>query len=284
MARIDAHQHYWRYQPQEYPWIDDTMAVLRQDYGPAQLQPQLDAHRLDGAVVVQARHSEEETAWLVEQSADVRGNMRGVVGWLDITAPDLEEKLARWQRLLCGLRHQVQDEPDPAAWLAREAVARGMRRLQRQGYVWDVLVTHRHLDAAARFAARHDEHWLVLDHMGKPDVALGAARWAAQVKPLAALPHVVCKLSGIVTEAPGRTWTPAQLRPFFDAALELFGPERLMFGSDWPVCLLAADYQQVYQLCEAATAQLSAPQRQAIQGGTACRVYGLTEGQYGSVS
>ncbi len=159
-----------------------------------------------------------------------------------------------------------------------------MQQLQRQGYSWDLLVTHRHLAAAARFAARHDDHWLVLDHFGKPDIARGAAYWAEQARPLAALPHVALKLSGLVTEAAGGCWTEQQLLPFFDAALELFGPQRLMFGSDWPVCLLAAEYRQVYQLCETALAPLTETQRSAIWGGTACRVYGLTEAKRGSIS
>ncbi len=232
---------------------------------------------------MQARHDENETAWLVEQVSQMVG-VRGVVGWLDITAADLEDKLTQWRDQLCGLRHQVQDEADPAAWLEREAVSRGMRRLQQRGYSWDLLVTHRHLAAAARFAARHDDHWLVLDHFGKPDIARGAAHWAEQARPLAALPHVVGKLSGLVTEAGRGCWTEQQLLPFFDAALELFGPQRLMFGSDWPVCLLAAEYRQVYQLCETALAPLTETQRSAIWGGTACRVYGLTEAKRGSIS
>ncbi len=283
MLRIDAHHHYWRYQPQDYPWIDDDMPQLRRDFYPPQLQPLLAQHQLDGAVVVQARHDENETAWLVAQVSQAAG-VCGVVGWLDVTAADLGDKLTQWRGQLCGLRHQVQDEADPAAWLEREAVSRGMQQLQRQGYSWDLLVTHRHLAAAARFAARHDDHWLVLDHFGKPDIARGAAHWAEQARPLAALPHVVGKLSGLVTEAGRGCWTEEQLLPFFDAALELFGPQRLMFGSDWPVCLLAAEYRQVYQLCETALAPLTETQRSAIWGGTACRVYGLTEAKRGSIS
>ncbi|EFE97735.1 amidohydrolase family protein [Serratia odorifera] len=275
MLRIDAHQHYWRYQPQHYPWIDDGMAVLQQDFGPAQLQPLLQQHRLDGALLVQARHSEAENAGLLAQAAQLDG-VCGVVGWLDITAPALDERLAARHPLLCGVRHLVQDEPDPADWLALPAVQRGMGLLQRHGCVYDLLVTHRHLAAAAAFAARHDDHWLVLDHLGKPDVARGAAHWARQIAPLAALPHVACKLSGLITEVPGGHWQAGQLLPFFEAALEAFGPQRLMFGSDWPVCLLAGEYQQVYQLCEQGVATLSPSQQAAIWGGTACRVYGLT--------
>ncbi|WP_232096389.1 amidohydrolase family protein, partial [Serratia ureilytica] len=132
--------------------------------------------------------------------------------------------------------------------------------------------------------ARHDQHWLVLDHLGKPDIARGARHWAQQIRPLAALPHVACKLSGLITEAPGGRWRAEELLPFFDAALEAFGPQRLMFGSDWPVCLLAGDYRQVVQLCERALATLGAAEQAAIWGDTAWRIYGLTESGYGSVS
>ncbi|HGY5804098.1 TPA: amidohydrolase, partial [Serratia marcescens] len=170
------------------------------------------------------------------------------------------------------------------AWLARPEVERGMQTLQRAGYVYEILVTHRHLAAAAAFATRHDEHWLVLDHFGKPDIARGVRHWAQQIRPLAALPHVACKLSGLITEAPGGRWRAEELLPFFDAALEAFGPQRLMFGSDWPVCLLAGDYRQVVQLCERALLTLGAAEQAAIWGDTARRIYGLTESGYGSVS
>lgn len=145
-------------------------------------------------------------------------------------------------------------------------------------------MTHRELAAAAAFAGRHDQHWLVLDHFGKPDIARGARHWAQQIRPLAALPHVACKLSGLITEAPGGRWRAEELLPFFDAALEAFGPQRLMFGSDWPVCLLAGDYRQVVQLCERALSTLGAAEQAAIWGDTARRIYGLTESGYGSVS
>lgn len=283
MRRIDAHQHYWHYQPQHYPWITQQMAVLRQDFGPLELEPLLQQHGFDGALVVQARHSEQETEQLL---ALVRpqGVVSGVVGWLDITAADLPERLAACGPHLRGLRHQVQDEAQPAAWLARQDVARGMRVLQHQEYTFDLLVTHRHLDAATQFATRHDGHWLVLDHFGKPDIARGALHWAQQIRELAALPHVVCKLSGLVTEVSGGQWQAEQLLPFFTVALEAFGPQRLMFGSDWPVCLLAGEYHQVYQLCEQAIASLSPSQQAAVWGGTACQIYGLTESVHGFIS
>ncbi|EPA9087430.1 amidohydrolase [Serratia marcescens] len=285
MPRIDAHQHYWRYHPRHYPWIDERMRVLRQDFDPPRLRPLLQEHGFDGALAVQARPSEDETLTLLALAEQSEG-VCGVVGWLDIAAPQLAQRLEalRPRAALRGGRHQVQDEADPAAWLARPEVERGMQTLQRAGYVYEILVTHRHLAAAAAFAARHDKHWLVLDHLGKPDIARGARHWAQQIRPLAALPHVACKLSGLITEAPGGRWRAGELLPFFDAALEAFGPERLMFGSDWPVCLLAGDYRQVVQLCERALSTLGAAEQAAIWGGTAWRIYGLTESGYGSVS
>lgn len=283
MRRIDAHQHYWHYLPQHYPWITPQMAVLQQDFGRAELEPLLQQQGFDAALVIQTRHSEQETEQLLAMVRP-QGTVCGVVGWLDITAADLAERLAACGPHLRGLRHLVQDEADPAAWLARQDVARGIRVLQHQGYSYDLLVTHRHLDAATQFATRHDDHWLVLDHFGKPDIASGARHWARQIRELAALPHVVCKLSGLITEAAAGQWQEQQLRPFFDVALEAFGPQRLMFGSDWPVCLLAGEYHQVYQLCEQAIVSLSPSQQAAIWGGTACQIYGLTESTHGFIS
>lgn len=279
--RIDAHQHFWRYRPQAFPWISDAMPTLRRDLLPDDLLPRLAAQRLDGCIAVQARQSLEETLFLLAL-AEAHPQVRGVVGWLPLASPQLTDLLEPLQarRALRGFRHLVQDEADPAAWLCQPALTEGMRLIQSRGYLYELLVTHRHLAAAAAFAARHDRHWLVLDHLGKPDIARGAAHWARQIAPLAALPHVACKLSGLVTEAPGGQWTPEQLRPFFDAALEAFGPQRLLFGSDWPVCLLAAEYDAVAGLCEQALAGLSEPERAAIWGGNACRLYALQEPDY----
>lgn len=252
--------------------------VLQQDFGPAQLQPLLQRHGFDGSLVVQARHSEQETFELLAQ-AEASEGICGVVGWLDITAPQLAQWLDELEPLpaLRGFRHQVQDESQPASWLMRQEVVQGMQILQRKGYVYEILVTHRDLAAATQFASQHDNYWLVLDHLGKPDIARGVRHWVQQIRPMAAMPHVTCKLSGLITEASGRQWKPQQLLPFFDAALEVFGSQRLMFGSDWPVCLLAGDYLQVYQLCELAISRLAPSEKVAIWGGTACQIYSLTE-------
>ncbi|WP_072931836.1 amidohydrolase family protein [Nissabacter archeti] len=279
--RIDAHQHFWRYQPQAYSWISDQMAVLQRDFLPGDLLPLLQQQRIDGCIAVQARQSLDETQSLLAM-ADANPFILGVVGWLPLTSPALADVLAPLQDrpALRGVRHLVQDEPDPAAWLQQPALAGGMELIQSRGYVYELLVTHRHLAEATTFASRYDDHWLVLDHLGKPDIARGAAHWARQIAPLAALPHVACKLSGLVTEAPGFRWTPALLLPFIDAALEAFGPDRLLAGSDWPVCLLAGEYAQVTELCEHALTALSVAERAAILGGNACRLYGLQEPDY----
>ncbi len=158
-----------------------------------------------------------------------------------------------------------------------------MQTLQRAGYVYEILVTHRHLAAAAAFAARHDEHWLVLDHLGKPDIARGARHWAQQIRPLAALPHVACKLSGLITEAPGGRWRAEELLPFFDAALEAFGPQRLMFGSDWPVCLLAGDYRRWCNCANGRCRRWAPPSRRRF-GATPPGELRFNGSGYGSVS
>lgn len=279
--RIDAHQHFWRYQPQEYGWISDQMAVLQRDFLPGDLWPLLQQQQIDGCIAVQARQSLDETLSLLAM-ADANPFITGVVGWVPLTSPVLADVLAPLQDFpaLRGVRHLVQDEPDPAAWLQQAALAPGMQLIQSRGYVYELLVTHRHLAEATTFAARYDRHWLVLDHLGKPDIARGAAHWARQIAPLAALPHVACKLSGLVTEAPGFRWSPALLRPFIEAALEAFGPDRLLAGSDWPVCLLAGEYADVTDLCEQALTALSDAERAAILGGNACRLYGLQEPDY----
>lgn len=281
--RIDAHHHLWRYEAAHYPWIAETMTRLQRDYLPQDLAPLLAQHQLDGAIAVQARQSVAETQQLLQWAQQLPGTQ--VVGWIDVAAADLPAQLAALQHpRLRGFRHLVQDERDPAAWLRQPRVTHGIGQLQQHGYVWEMLVTWRHLADATPFAARHDRHWLVLDHLGKPDIARGARAWGEQVAELAAMPHVVCKLSGLVTEAPHGQWSRAQLRPFIDEALARFGPARLMFGSDWPVCLLAAEYHEVAQLIDEATAALSADEQSAIWGNTAARVYGLTGENNESVS
>lgn len=274
--RIDAHQHFWHWQPQQYAWITADMARLRQDFLPPQLAVELAAQQIDGSLLVQARQSDQETDWLLAL-ADATAFVKGVVGWLDLQSPAFEARLDRLtdRNGLRGFRHQIQDEASPAQWMALPRVNLAVDSLQRHGYVWELLVRHRQLADAALFAARHDDHYLVLDHMGKPDLAAGAGHWAKQIAPLAAMPHVSCKLSGLLTEPRPAGFCPDDLMPFIDAALEAFGSDRLLAGSDWPVCLLAGDYVQGWQLIGRAIAGLTAGEQAAICGGNACRLYAL---------
>ncbi|AGI22678.1 amidohydrolase 2 [Pseudomonas sp. ATCC 13867] len=277
--RIDAHQHFWRFDPARYRWIGAHMPQLRQDYLPEHLAPLLAAHGLDGSIAVQARADSEETDELLALAANSPW-IRAVVGWADLRSPGLASQLQRWSTnpLLRGFRHQVQDEPSPSAWLEDAAANRGVALLQAHGYVYELLVHARDLAAAADFCRRHAAHWLVLDHLGKPDLGHESPdQWRRRIAPLAELPHVACKLSGLVTEADWQGWSTAQLRPYLEIALELFGPHRLLLASDWPVCLLAADYAQVIELQRSLLDELSTDERAAISGGTACRLYEFGE-------
>lgn len=275
--RIDSHQHFWHYTPRDYRWISDTMAVLKQDFLPETLRSTLQRHDMHGTILVQACSDSRETQWLLE-IAEKTDFVRAVTGWIDLLPPQLEQQLeALSHPLLRGFRHQVQDEVSPAQWLSNTGINRGIRQLQQRDYVYEILVTHQHLADAVQFAKRHDNYFLVLDHFGKPDLSLGAAHWAKQVAPLAALPHVSCKLSGLLTEPRPAGVTLNDLLPYFDAALEIFGTERLMFGSDWPVCLLGESDEDPWSLCEQAITTLSSDEQAAIFGGNACAVYRLQE-------
>jgi len=270
---IDSHQHFWRYDEARYGWIDGSMTSLRRDFLPADLGPLLQANGVGGTIAVQARQDDEETAWLLEL-ASANPFIRGVVGWVDLRSPDVEravERLAETPRLV-GLRHVVQAEPD--GFLHRADFRRGLAAVERSGLVYDILIYARQLPEAVRFAGEFSRQRFVLDHLGKPDVRAGGRQeWQRRLEDLAALPHVWCKLSGLVTEADWHTWTPAQLRPYLDAALEAFGPARVMFGSDWPVCTIAASYDQVAALVRDAIADYSADEQSQILGKTAEDVY-----------
>lgn len=286
-SRIDAHMHFWQYDAQSYPWIDSDMAALAHDRLPADVHTHLTAHSVDAVVAVQARGSREETQFLLELSQH-HPWIAGVVGWEDVMAEDLPQRLDQWRAWpqLCGFRHQVQDEADARAFLEAPAFARGIALLQQKCLSYDLLVLHEQLRAGVDFCKHHDQHWLVLDHLGKPPLALMARQpdafglWQQDLQRFGALPHVVCKLSGLVTEADWRRGLDdvdkANLRRCLDAALRVFGPLRLMFGSDWPVSLLAAPYKTVLSLIsDWADGQLSDAEKHQLWCGTAIRCYGL---------
>lgn len=277
MIRIDAHQHFWRYRPADYPWMGEGMEVLRHDYLPQQLQPLLDAHGFHGCIAVQARAEEIETDFLLDLARE-HDWIAAVIGSVDLRTEGLEHRLARWsgQARLAGFRHLLQDEVDLPAFLADAAFNRGVATLQARGQVYEVLVRAPQLVDVPVFCARHDRHWLVLDHLGKPAIGgEGDAQWREYLRRLAVLPHVACKLSGLVTEAGDRAVNAGELHRYLDVALELFGAQRLMFGSDWPVCLLKSEYAEVFAIVQQWAARLSVDEQASLWGGTAVRCYGL---------
>ncbi|MFF5253110.1 amidohydrolase family protein [Streptomyces leeuwenhoekii] len=277
---VDAHHHLWDLSVRDQDWITGPgLAPLRRDFTLGDLRPEARAAGVGRTVLVQTVTVPEETPEFLAL-ADRHELIGGVVGWTDLTRPGIAGELARLRALpggrhLKGIRHQVQAEPDPE-WLLRPDVRRGLTAVADAGLVYDLVVRPRQLPACVRAAAEHPGLTFVLDHLGKPPVASGATEpWAGAVRALAALPNTVCKLSGLVTEADPASWTAGDLRPYADVVLDAFGPHRLMFGSDWPVCTLAASYGEVVAVAAELTAGLSEPERAAIFRTTATRVYDL---------
>ncbi|PYQ47904.1 MAG: amidohydrolase [Acidobacteria bacterium] len=274
--RIDSHQHFWRYTPADYGWIDDSMPGLRRDFLPADLAPLLRAAGFDACVAVQATHTLEETHWLLEL-ADRHAFIAGVVGWVDLQSPKARAQLETFagRRKLVGVRHVVQAEPDDR-FLLRPEFGRGVALLEDSGLAYDILIYPRHLPAAAEFAAAFPRHRFVLDHLAKPEIKKGDIKaWERDLRALAKQPHVMAKLSGLVTEADWRAWTPAQVRPYLDVAFDAFGPDRLMIGSDWPVCTVAANYARVMGLVLEYMRDRPAAEQDAVLGGNAQRFWRL---------
>jgi len=276
--RIDAHQHFWRYDPVEYEWIDGTMAALQRDFLPADLEPELRGAGFDACVAVQARQTLGETRWLLEL-ADRHPFIAGVVGWVDLQAPDVRAQLEplRGRPKLVGLRHIVQAEPDDR-FLLRPPFLRGVATLRDLGLAYDILIYPRHLPVAVEFAQRLEGHRLVLDHLGKPDIRGGEIQqWRRHLRALAGCGHVMAKLSGLVTEADWRAWTPDQMRAYLDVAFECFGYERLMIGSDWPVCTVAADYGRTMRVVSDYLQGRPPAEQDAVLGGNAAQLWRLDE-------
>ena len=279
-VRVDAHHHLWDLAVRDQDWIGDGMERIRRDFGPVDLAAAVAGTGIERTVLVQTVAVAAETAELLATAA-TSDLVSGVVGWVDLTAPDVGDRLAELTAppdgdRLVGIRHLVQGERDPR-WLCRPDVRRGLAAVEAADLAYDLLVLPHQLPAAVETV--HDLPGLqfVLDHLAKPPIAAGALQpWADLVGDLAAAPNVSAKLSGLVTEASWTEWTVADLRPFAAAAFTAFGAERLMFGSDWPVCLLATPaYRDVLAAAEALTGELSATERNAVFGGTAQRVYRL---------
>ena len=273
--RVDAHQHFWQYTSQEFGWINDPMAAIRQDFLPADLLPLLDEAGIAATVAVQARQSLAETKWLLEL-ADAQPRIAGVVGWVPLVDPNVEhilETLCKNPKLK-GVRHVLQGEPDE--YMARDDFNSGIAMLRRHSLTYDVLILERQLPAAIRFVDKHPEQPMVLDHIAKPLIAAHELEpWRTRIREIAQRPHVFCKLSGMVTEADFRNWTIEQLEPYVETVLDAFGPERLLFGSDWPVCTVASTYDRWISVVKQWIAGLSANEQEMILGGNAQQFYGL---------
>ena len=273
---IDSHQHFWNYHPERHTWIDETMAVLRKDYLPADLEPLLIANNVDGCVAVQADMSEAETRFLLQLASDHQF-IKGVVGWVDLLDKNADARLEHFSAnpLLKGIRHIVQDEPDDN-FMLNPQFQRGISKLATYSLTYDILVYPRQLPAAIALVRQFPGQHFVVDHLAKPRVSEGVdPKWKSNMESLAACPNVVCKISGMVTEAAGFSWNKETFYPFMDILLEAFGSRRLLFGSDWPVCLLAADYGRVKDIVSSFLDPFPALEKRDILGENAIKVYNL---------
>jgi L-fuconolactonase len=275
--RIDAHHHLWRYSKEEYGWITGNMAPIARDFLPHDLQQVLTSSGIQGSVAVQARQTLEETQSLLDFAQEFP-IIRGVVGWAPIASPEFSQVLERFHHFhkLKGLRHVVQDEPDDA-FLLRPDFNAGIALIKRYGLVYDILIFERQLPAAISFVDRHPSQIFVVDHIAKPRIRDRVLEpWRTNIRELARRENVFCKLSGMVTEAHWAQWSLPDLLPYFEVVLEAFGPKRLMAGSDWPVCLLAATYQTWFSTLREFISRLSSAEQEMILGSVATKVYSLS--------
>lgn len=280
--RIDAHQHFWRYDAARDVWITGEMSVLKRDFLPQDLSATRQANGFDATVVVQVDQSEDETFFLLKL-AEHDPSIAGVVGWVDLCSSRIAERLAYLSQFekLRGFRHIAQSEPDDR-FLVREDFLRGIACLEQFGFTYDILIYPKQLPAALELAQQFPKQPFVINHMAKPEIrANKRAEWTALMRDVGANPSVYCKLSGLVTEADWHHWKKEDFRPYLDIVFDAFGPGRLMFGSDWPVCLLAASYEQVLQIVEEYVQGYPAEAKAKIFGGNAAQFYRLKTAQHG---
>ncbi len=273
--RIDAHQHFWHFDPVRDAWITGDMSVIRRDFLPGDLLPHLQEHGFDGCVTVQADQSETETRFLLENAKN-HDFIKGVVGWVDLRAHDLEARLEQWadDKKLKGFRHILQAEK-PEYMLSTEFVS-GLRTIGKLGYTYDILVFPGHLNAVVQLLEQTEDQYFVIDHIAKPYIRTGEIEaWKRDIHLVAGFPNVYCKVSGLVTEASVTNWKPGDIEPYLAVVLEAFGTKRLMYGSDWPVCLLAASYERQLDIVESFFSRLSPGERERIMGLNAIDFYQL---------
>lgn len=273
---IDSHQHFWKYEPVKHDWIDDSMSVIRKDFMPSDLQKTFTENNIDGCVAVQADQTLEETDFLLEL-ASKNNFIKGIVGWVDLRAEDIDSVLKHYSTFekIKGFRHIVQGEPDHN-FLLRDDFLRGIAALEKYNFTYDILVFPHQLGAVLEFAKKFPNQKFVIDHIAKPYIKDGFYDgWAALMLQIGKLPNVHCKLSGMITEADFNLWTPEQINPYMKLTLEAFGSEKIMFGSDWPVCLVAGNYNKVKKLVTDFIAHLPLKEQTAIMGENAIQFYKL---------
>lgn len=273
---IDAHQHFWDIDRFNYPWMSPDDSVLYRNYLPSDLKPEMGSVGVDTCVFVQANHDLEENRWVLDL-ADEHDFIAGVVGWVDLTSPDVDDTLSEFAAhpKFVGIRHITHDEPDDD-WIIRDDVLHGLRCLAKHDLTFDLLFRPQHLKHVPRLVKELPNLPMVIDHIAKPPIKDGAMDgWLEDLRVAASYENIYCKLSGMITEADHQKWTPADLKPYVEQVVELFGVQRLMFGSDWPVCNLAGDYQRVFEALDSAVGILHPNNHAAIFGGVAARFYGL---------
>lgn len=274
--RIDAHQHFWTYNEKEFAWIDDSMAPLQRNFTPEDLEPELKRNKIDVCIAVQTRQTLEETHYLLDLAAK-HPIIAGVVGWVDLRSPEVHSQLKALATnpKLVGIRHIVQAEPDDR-FLLQPDFLRGIAHLEEFNFAYDILIYPKHLPAAIEFVERFPRHRFVLDHLAKPLIKDKIFEpWTQQICELANFPNVYCKLSGMVTEAHWINWKADDLTRYMDIAMAAFGPDRLMYGSDWPVCLVAAPYSRVFEAVKNYVTTRAPNSLEAILGENAARFWRL---------
>ena len=272
--KLDTHQHFWQYDPAKHGWIDEDMNAIARDFMPADLKPLLDNQGIEGCIVVQVDQTEQETLFLLSLS-EKHDFVRGVVGWVDLRATDIDERLSYWSQFsrLKGFRHIVQGEADHN-FLLRPDFLRGIERLKNYHFTYDILVFPHQLGAVLEFVRRFPDQLFVIDHLAKPYIKDGFYDgWKVLMQEIANSPNVYCKVSGMVTEANWSGWVFEDFVPYLDVVFEAFGPDRLMFGSDWPVCLVAADYDRMYHIVDRYLASHSEEVQAKIMGLNGARFY-----------
>lgn len=274
--RIDAHQHFWYYSPVKHSWITDQMSAIKRNFLPVDLEIELKSHAIDGCIAVQADQSEDETHFLIDQ-AEQHPFIKGVVGWVDLRSENIEDRLAYYKQFpsIKGFRHVVQDEPDVNFMLGR-SFQNGIKKLQEFGYTYDILIFPTQLEAALKTVEQFPNQKFVIDHIAKPNIKEGHIdEWRHGIKAIAKHENVMCKLSGMVTEADWLNWRQGDFVPYLDTVMSCFGVDRVMYGSDWPVSLIEWSYCEVKGIIDMYTENFSESEKNKIFGGNAIRFYGL---------